>query len=235
MIAPLQSCRMRVVRGRADSPTADRAVTDQLVSAVGETGQPVLRVWQPPRQVAFGRRDAHREGYNRARQILSERGVSHVERATGGHAVFFSGTTVSFLRAMPVEDGRSSITDRYETVTREVQSALSSLGVETSEGEPDGAFCPGTHSLSADGKIVGLAQRIRRDTAVVSGIVVVQDHEEISEVLDPVYQALGIPFERTATGSLVRAGGESNPERVCRELKRALSVDEPSVERVDAS
>lgn len=223
---------MRVVRGRAGAPAADREVTDRLISAVGETGEPVLRVWQPPRQVAFGRRDTHRDGYEAAREHLTECGIPYVERTTGGHAVFFSGTTVSFLRATPVEDSRSSITDRYEATIEAVKGALSGLGVETSEGEPDGAFCPGTHSLSADGKIVGLAQRIRRETAVISGIVVVQDHEEISEVLDPVYQALEIPFERAATGSIARAGGESDPERLCRELERALSAGEATVERV---
>lgn len=226
---------MRLVRGRADTPAADRGVTDRLVSAVGETGQPILRVWQPPRQVAFGRRDAHREGYDGARQHLAERDIPYVERATGGHAVFFSGTTVSFLRATPVEDGRSSITDRYETTIEAVKGALSRLGVETSEGEPEAAFCSGTHSLSAEGKIVGLAQRVRRDTAVISGIVVVRDHEEINEVLDPIYQALEIPFERTATGSIARAGGESDPERVCREFERALSVGEANIERVGVS
>jgi len=226
---------MRVLRGCAETPETDREVTDRLVSTVGESDEPALRVWQPPRQVAFGRRDTLREGYDVACQHLSERGIPHVERTTGGHAVFFSGTTVSFLRATPVEDGRSSITDRYETTIETVQGALSGLGVEASEGEPDGAFCPGTHSLSADGKIVGLAQRVRRDTAVISGIVVVQDHEEINEVLDPVYRALEIPFERTATGSIAKAGGESDPERVCRELERALSVGEVSVERVGVS
>jgi octanoyl-[GcvH]:protein N-octanoyltransferase len=226
---------MRLIRGRADTPAADREVTDQLISAVGETGESVLRVWQPPRQVAFGRRDAHRAGYDEARQYLSEREIPYVERTTGGHAVFFSGTTVSFLRATPVEDGRSSITARYETTIETVRGALSGLGVEASEGEPYGPFFPGTPSLSADAKIVGLAQRVRRDTAVISGIVVVQDHEEINEVLDPVYRALEIPFERTATGSIAKAGGESDPERVCRELERALSVGEVSVERVGIS
>jgi lipoate-protein ligase A len=225
---------MRIVRGRAAAPAADRQLTDQVVSTVGESGEPAVRVWQPPRQVAFGRRDAHRDGYDRAQQRLADRGIPHVERATGGHAVFFSGTTVSFLRATPVEDGRSSITDRYETTIAAVQEALSRLGVDASEGEPDGAFCPGTHSLSADGKIVGLAQRVRRDTAIISGIVVVRDHEEISEVLGPVYQALEIPFERTATGSIAKAGGDSDPERVCRELERTLSVGEASVERVSS-
>ena len=223
---------MRLVRGSAETPAADREVTDQLVSAVGETTEPVVRVWQPPRQVAFGRRDTYRDGYGGARQHLSERDVPHVERTTGGHAVFFSGTTVSFLRATPVEDGRSSITDRYEATIEVVREALSQLGVEASDGEPDGAFCPGTHSLSADGKIVGLAQRVRRDTAVISGIVVVSDHEEINEVLDPVYRALEIPFERTATGSIARAGGDSDPERVCRELERVLSGGGVTVERV---
>ena len=223
---------MRIVRGGRERPEADRELTAELVSTVAERGERLLRVWQPPRQVAFGRRDTTRDGYDRARERLRAASIPFVERSVGGHAVYFSGTTLSFVRATPVGDARSSITERYEAATADVRAALDRLGVDATAGEPDSAFCPGTHSLSADGKIVGLAQRLRRDRAVVSGIVVVRDYEEIGSVLGPVYDALDLPFDRSATGSLARAGGVADPDAVCRALETALADGDPTVERV---
>jgi octanoyl-[GcvH]:protein N-octanoyltransferase len=214
---------MRIVRGRGPTPERDRELTRSHVDAVAETGEGTLRVWHPHRQVAFGRRDTNRDGYERARRIAAESGFETIERAVGGHAVCYTGETVSFVRATPVDDPRSGITERYERTSRTVQSALSDLGVPAREGEPDGAFCPGTHSLSHEGKIAGLAQRVRRDVAVVGGIVVVRDHGAIDDTIAEIYDALGIPFERGSTGSIARAGGDADPEGVRRRLETALS------------
>ena len=214
---------MRIVRGRGRTPEQDRETTHSHVNSVAESGEGVLRVWQPHRQVVFGRRDTNRDGYERARRIAAERGFDTIERAVGGHAVCYTGATISFVRATPVDDPRSGITERYERTVEAVQSALSTLGVPAREGEPDGSFCPGTHSLSHEGKIAGLAQRVRRDVAVVGGIVVVRDNEEIDDTLAPIYDALGIPFERGSTGSITRAGGNPDPEGIRRQLETTLS------------
>ncbi len=205
---------MHVLRGRATDLSADREATRRFVEQTGTTGEPGVRVWQPPRNVAFGRRDANLDGYEQARQIATRRRYPVAERDVGGHAVAFTGQTVAFALAEPVENSRSGITERYDRVTGLVKSTLADLGVDAEEGEPERSFCPGTHSLSADGKIVGLAQRVRSDVAVTSGIVVVRDHEEIANVLDPIYDALDVPFERGSVGSIARAGGETAPEAV---------------------
>ncbi|ERH10957.1 MAG: lipoate-protein ligase A [halophilic archaeon J07HX64] len=220
---------MRVLRGRAATPTADRAVTKELLERTADT--PALRVWQPHRTVAFGRRDASCEGYDRARRAATERGYVTLERSVGGRAVAFTGSTVAFVRAEPVEEARTGIQARYDRVAEEVAAALDSLGVTVEPGEPDGAFCPGTHSLSASGKLVGIAQRVRSEVALVSGIVVACDHQELADVLDPVYSALEIPFERDAVGSVARAGGPGDPEPVMTALEGALAT-EPTIRHV---
>lgn len=212
---------MRVLRGRAESVEADRERTDRMVERAAETGQPELRVWTPHCHVAFGRRDANTEGYDRARTLARELGYPAVERRVGGRAVVYTGATVAFSRAIPGAD-RTAIGARYADAIERIRDALASLGVDASEGEPEGAFCPGTHSLQARGKIAGLAQRVRRDVAVVGGIVVVCDHEAIAAVLDPVYGALGVPFAPEAVGSVARAGGPADSEAVCRALVDAL-------------
>jgi len=227
---------MYVLRGRAETPEIDRAVTQELVERVARTGEPALRVWTPPRQVAFGRRDSNREGYETAREHARDRGFTPVERAVGGHAVAYTGNTVAFSWIEPVDGthrARTGINERYERTEASLADALATLGVAVESGEPDDAFCPGSHSLSAGGKIAGLAQRVRSDAAVVGGIVVVCDHGPIADVLEPIYGALDVRFDRSAVGSIARAGGDAGRETIVRTIEKALTgTVDPTVERV---
>lgn len=228
----------RVVRGRADGIGEDRAVTRALVGDVAETGEPVVRAWTPHRQVVFGRRDARADGYDRARAAAEGRGFPTRERRVGGRAVAYTGRTVAFCRIEPLADMREGMTARYDAAIEDLCGALADLGAPLDRGEPEGAFCPGSHSLSAGGKVVGLAQRVRRGAATVAGICLVADRGPVADVLESVYAALDVPFERSSVGSVVRAGGPDDPERVARAIERALvaGVDgedgEATVERV---
>ena len=222
---------MRVIRGRAPSPTADREATRELLDAVADSGVPAVRTWTPQRHLAFGRRDATEPGYDDARAAASERGFPPVERSVGGRAVAYTGTTVTFAALEPTEGDRTGITDRYEAAVDDVLGALDSLGVDARQGEPPDSFCPGTHSVQADcaaggeersGKIAGVAQRVTAGAALVSGVVIVADRHEIREVLGPVYDALGVPFDPKSVGSVATAGGPAEPERVARALESAV-------------
>lgn len=221
---------MRVYRGRAETIDADRAVSEQLADRVAEEREPAVRVWRPHRQVAFGRRDASADGYKRARELAAEHDFPPVEREVGGRAVAYTGSTVAFARVTPVDDLRSGLHERYDEATEDLLSALSDLGIEARPGEPENSFCPGSHSVQADArgrprKIAGLAQRVRADAAVVAGVLLVRDHDEIACVLDPVYEALAVPFDPETVGSIDRCGGESDVERVRTALEDALVGD----------
>lgn len=205
---------MRVLRGRADSIDRDRAVTAEMLAEVGETGVPAVRVWQPHRQVAFGRRDANEPGYEAAKLAAEVREFTPVERSVGGRAVAYTGTTLAFARATPVEELRAGISDRYERMTSDVQRALWKVGVPAQRGEPPNSFCPGSHSIQYTGKIAGIAQRVRGDAALCAGVLVVDGHHEIGTVLAKVYDHLDVPFDPDSVGSVERASGRSNPEKV---------------------
>jgi octanoyl-[GcvH]:protein N-octanoyltransferase len=196
---------------------ADRERTEQMVARAVAADEPALRVWTPHRHVAFGRRDTSADGYDRARTVARQRGYEPVERSVGGRAVAYTGSTVAFSCARPGAD-RVAIGARYDDAVDRVQTALERVGVDASEGEPDGAFCPGAHSLRAGGKIAGLAQRVRREVSVVGGIVVVRDQDAVGDILAPVYDALCVPFRREAVGSVDLAGGSGDPDAVCRAL-----------------
>jgi octanoyl-[GcvH]:protein N-octanoyltransferase len=215
---------MHVLRGRAPTVERDRDRTDGMVDRAVETGEPALRVWTPHEQVAFGRRDGRADGYDRARRLARRHGFSPVERRVGGRAVAYTGSTVAFVHAIPGAE-RTAIGSRYENAIDHLREALRAVGVDAREGEPDGAFCPGTHSLQSGGKVAGLAQRVRKDVALVGGIVVVRDHGSIAAVLAPVYGALNVPFDRAAVGSVRHAGGTGNPEAVCRAVVDAFAGD----------
>ncbi|WP_254765989.1 lipoyl protein ligase domain-containing protein [Salinilacihabitans rarus] len=228
---------MRVFRGRGATIEADRATSARLLD-VAAGGERAVRVWAPHRQVAFGRRDARREGYDRAREAAAERGFTPVERDVGGRAVAYDGeTTLAFARAEPVADFRRGTDERYERLSADVEAALRALGVAPERGEPDDSFCPGAHSLSAGGaaggKVVGIAQRVRSDAAVASGVLLVDAREELAAVLDTVYAALDVPFDPDTVGSVAAAGGPADPARVREAVEAALVGDrEAVVERV---
>lgn len=214
---------MRVLRGRREDPKVDHRRTREMADRVAETGDPALRVWTPPRQVVFGRRDRRSDGYERARGIARDRGYATAEREVGGRAVAFTGETVAFSLAEPVDDHRTGIQERYDRTLDAVRAALADCGVETERGEPSRSFCPGSHSLQVDdGKVVGVAQRVRRDVAVAGGVLV-RNSSAAAAILAPVYDALGVPFDRSSVGNPSPAGGSTGTDRTVDVLESALA------------
>lgn len=217
---------MRVVRGSLTEVDRDRRVTRRLADLRASNGDPVLRVWTPPRQVTFGRRDTAEEGYEPARTVARDHGYDPVERSVGGRAVAHTGSTVGFAYVVS-SGGRDGIQSRYADVTGLLEDALRSIGAEVRRGEPDASFCPGTHSLQNDGKIAGLAQRVRDEVALVGGYVVVTDEDAtaVAEVLDPVYEALGAPFDPVTVGSVEGAGGPGDVGHVVEAIEDVFARD----------
>lgn len=214
---------MRVLRGRAVSIERDREVSEAVRAWVGEHGEPAIRVWAPHRQVAFGRIDANEDGYEAARAAASDRDFPPVERDVGGRAVAYTGTTtLAFARFEPVADLRKGLDERYDRMTIDVRRALRRLGVPAERGEPPGSFCPGEHSLQHDGKLVGIAQRVGRGSAITSGICIVDDHDELADLLEVVYDALGVEFDPESVGSVAKAGGTADSQVVRETIEEAL-------------
>jgi octanoyl-[GcvH]:protein N-octanoyltransferase len=58
---------------------------------------------------------------------------------------------------------------------------------------------------------------------------VVRDHEEMADVLEPVYAALDVPFEAKSVGSVAKAGGSDDPEEVARTIEELLVGEEPEI------
>jgi len=224
---------VRVYAGRADDVFADRAVTADMLTDTAESGVPAVRVWQPHRQVAFGRRDSHTEGHDDAKAAVDERGYHAIERRVGGRAVAYTGQTLSIAHAVPIDDIRSGMCDRYREVSKTLIDVLSERGADVTRGEPADAYCSGSHSVSGldggepSGKIAGVAQRVQSGAALVAACLTVAetDVDAIRSVLGPVYRALGVPFDPSTVGSVATAGGPDDPAVVRQALEDALVDD----------
>ncbi|AKH96771.1 lipoate--protein ligase family protein [Halanaeroarchaeum sulfurireducens] len=195
---------MRLLRGGALAPEDTR----RILSWVAENDEAAIRVWQPPRQVVFGRLDATEPGYETAVERAASHGFETLERRVGGRAVAYTGRTVAFARYEPIDDARRGIGGRYEALSEDVARALDAVGVDARPGEPQDSFCPGEHSLQDGGKLVGLAQRVTEGAAVTAGVLVLDGHEAIGRVLADVYDALAVPFDPDSVGSVQRSGGD---------------------------
>lgn len=226
---------MRLVRGRRPTPESDRAATAAMVSRTGTTGEEAFRAWTPHRQVAFGRRDTNTDGYSAACTAARERNYAVIERSVGGQAVAYTGSTVAFAHALPLDDPRRGLTERYEAAVDGVVVALHDVGVEALPGEPPDAFCPGEYSVQAPnhgGKLSGIAQRIQADAALVAGCVLVRDRAELVDVLTAIYEGLDTPFDPASVGTVADAGGTDSIDAVCRALERSFigEAGDPDVE-----
>ena len=112
--------------------------------------------------------------------------------------------TLAFGWTMPIEDPRSGIQDRFSALSELMVRAFDRLGVPSAIGEIAGEYCPGRFSVHHCGnrKVMGVGQRLARNAAHVGGVIVVTGADTINEVLLPVYAALDVDFEPTATGAL---------------------------------
>lgn len=198
-----------------------------MVERTGDSGIPAIRVWTPGKQVAFGRRDTRAEGYEQAHEAAEDHGFPAVERSVGGRAVAYAETTMAFAHAVPTDETRQGLDERYEAAVETVTDALVECGAAVEPGEPAASYCPGDYSVRAvdGGKVAGIAQRVRQNAALVAGSITVAERTAIRDVLAPVYDALGVDFDAKSVGSVVAAGGPSDPKTVRSTLENALIGD----------
>jgi len=192
-----------------DPPAFDTAVSHALLLQVarGEMDSS-LRLHRPGSIVAFGRQDVVTDGYSSAVAAARAHGYAPVERLAGGRAAVFHQGTLAFSVAVPVDDPRAGIMDRFQLVAGIMKDAFRSLGADARVGEVPGEYCPGSYSVNVGGdrKVMGVGQRIVSRAAHIGGVVVVEGGDRIAEVLIPVYEALGLDWDPSTSGDLSSTG-----------------------------
>jgi octanoyl-[GcvH]:protein N-octanoyltransferase len=200
-----------------------------------------IRLARPEPMVAFGKQDAVAPGYGQAVRSARESGFEPVLRLAGGRAAVFHEGTIGLAHAVPENQPRARIRARFEATAGVVRSALAALGVDARVGEVAGEYCPGTYSVNARGaaKLAGIGQRLIARAAHVGVVVVVSDAARVRGVLAPVYDALGLDWDPSATGEVAAeapgAGWEQVRDALLAEYARdhelvSVGVDEQTLE-----
>jgi lipoate-protein ligase A len=171
--------------------------------AAGELPE-TLRIARPGTTVAFAKRDAVSDGYEEAVRAASDHGFEATLRLAGGRAAVFHDGTMEIGHAMPDEEPRAGIHDRFRHTAGRLARALARLGVDARVGEVAGEYCPGRYSVNARGeaKLAGIGQRVVGGGSHTGVVVVVEGEDRINAVLEPVYTALGLDWEPAASGSV---------------------------------
>ena len=163
-----------------------------------------LRIARPGTTVAFAKRDAVAPGYEAAVRAAREHGFEATLRLAGGRAAVFHDGTMEIGHAVPDDEPRAGIHERFERTAGRLASALARLGVDASVGEVRGEYCPGRYSVNARGaaKLAGIGQRVVGGGSHTGVVLVVEGEDRINAVLRPVYVALGLDWDPAATGSV---------------------------------
>lgn len=203
--------------GHPEEPGFDTGLTRAILLRVHRGELPeTVRLFRPGRIVAFGSRDVAHPGYAAAAEAAAGQGFEAIQRLAGGRAAVFTPATLAFARAVPDPEPARGIHARFADMAGRLTSALRALGVDARTGEIPGEYCPGAYSVNARGgvKIAGIGQRLVRRAAHVGGVLVVGDRIPIRDVLDPVYDALEVPWDPRTVGSVTDEVGDIGWERV---------------------
>jgi octanoyl-[GcvH]:protein N-octanoyltransferase len=163
-----------------------------------------LRIARPGTTVAFAKRDAVAPGYDAAVHAAREHDYEATLRLAGGRAAVFHDGTMEIGHAVPDDEPRVGIHERFERTAARLARALARLGVDARVGEVRGEYCPGRYSVNARGaaKLAGIGQRVVGGGSHTGVVLVVEGEDRINAVLRPVYAALGLDWEPATTGSV---------------------------------
>ena len=183
---------------------AEDVVLGPLLLARGLSGaREIVRIWRPEPTAAFSRRDSRRPGFERATEVVRERGFVPVIRPQGGQLAAYHRGSVAIDHVVRTSNPTDGLKARFEQFATLHAGVLSAFGLDVRVGELPGEYCPGEYSINVAGvtKVVGSAQRITRDGWLFSTIVQVAGSAEIRDVLTAAYDALGYELDSSTIGS----------------------------------
>jgi lipoate-protein ligase A len=163
-----------------------------------------LRIAPTGTTVAFAKRDAVAPGYDEAVRAARDHGFEATLRLAGGRAAVFHDGTMEIGHARPDEEPRAGIHDRFRATAERLARALATLGVDARVGDVAGEYCPGRYSVNARGaaKLAGIGQRVVGGGSHTGVVLVVEGEDRVNAVLGPVYAALGLDWDPSASGSV---------------------------------
>lgn len=227
---------VRLLCASHESAALDIAVSHALLLRVASGDTPsTTRLYRPRPTLAFGRLDVRREGFDRAVQAARRHGFEPIVRLAGGEAAAYHPSTLIFEQIVAGPGALSGTRERFAATASLLCEALTALGVAARVGELPGEYCPGAYSIGVAGtKVVGTAQRVVRDAALTSSVIVVGGGAPVRAVLVDVCAALARDWDPSTAGALDdhdAALGVSEVERALIEACREHgALDEGSLD-----
>lgn len=202
-------------------------ISHAILEAVsrGDLG-PTFRLHDANPILAFGMADRIQPGYHHATRIAQAHGFAPIERLAGGRAAVFHEETVAFSWAVPEDDPRTGVAERFRQISGLLNHAFQGLGLDSRIGEVPGEYCPGEYSINIGGKVkvMGVGQRLVKGAAHVGGVIVVNGARRIREVLIPTYRALRIDWDPRTTGALADRAPGLGTARVIDAVRKQLET-----------
>ena len=216
-----------VTESYAENPSLDIAISKALLDRIsnGEE-EDTLRIYVPPKVVAFGPQDVVSRGYDSAKASAVLHGFQGTRRIVGGRAVAMTDTTIAFSIIKRSDRPRSGLIPRFIGVSNSLRAVLRNLGVDANIGKIEGEYCPGDFSVNARHmkKIIGVGQRIASRATYLGGIIVVANNRSIKEILSDVYSHLEIVWNPNSVGSISDEIGQVTIQNVIKELIEEFSM-----------
>jgi lipoate-protein ligase A len=211
----------------ADNPPLDIAVSKALLDRIslGEEND-TLRIYLPPKVIAFGAQDIASEGFNSAKFASRSKGFESIRRIVGGRAIAMSESTIAFSLIQKSDNPRSGIIPRFIAISNSLRAVLKNLGIDANIGKVDGEYCPGDFSVNARHmkKIIGIGQRIASRATYIGGVIVLENHMLIKDILSNIYSHLAIEWDPDTVGSISEEIGPVSVENVIHELIKEFSL-----------
>jgi octanoyl-[GcvH]:protein N-octanoyltransferase len=194
--------------------------------AAGELPE-TLRLARPGTMMAFSKRDVVAPGYVEAVRAARAAGFEPIVRLAGGRAAVFHSETLELAHAVPEEEPRVRIHERFAFTAGIVARALIRLGIDARVGEVPGEYCPGRWSVNAEGarKLAGLGQRIVAGGSHTGAVLVVSGADRVRSALEPVYLALGLSWDPSTVGAVVGSNGSDEGGRAWEAVRDALVAE----------
>lgn len=187
-----------------EGPVADVVLGPVLLRTGMDDVAQVIRIYSPEPTAAFSRRDTRQPGFPDAVAAVEAAGFTPVLRGPGGRLAAYHRGSVVIDHVVRVPQDRLGLDERFEFYATMHAAVLAGFGLDVRVGELDGEYCPGRHSINAEGvaKIVGSAQRVTRDGWLFSSVIQVSGSAALRDVLTPAHVALDYDLEVSTIGSV---------------------------------
>jgi len=175
--------------------------------------RPTLRLWVNRPCLVLGRFDARLPRLGRAVEALRAEGVTLVQRASGGTAVWHDETVLNVSAIVPAGDAPRGVHEAFEALGAGMVRGLDELGLEGSFSCVPGTYCDGPHNLAVAGrKVAGLSQVRKRHAVLVhASLLVHTDLGRMHDRLERFYALAGRAqrFDRARAATLALLCGAS--------------------------